>query len=702
MWTGRPRTVGRQPLGRGRLGLAEQFGHLGLDLGVEVGAQVLVVLGQPLDDLGAPRASAPPSAAPPLRPARRRARVVEVHLAELDVVLRGGGGDHGGPLGGRVGLALRLEQIGVRGGDPQLARVRDVQARRVRAVPELALEQQPGRRELAEVPPGAGLDEAELGRLLGVRAARPAPPRPDAARRRAGRGPARSRPGRRGSPDRRSSADRRGSPEPLRRSHRRGRRPRRPPRGRRPRGTHGHERPARGRAPAPGPRRRACPRRRGVRLPARRCAGRVRGVRCGLPGRGPGRRPTRAAAARRGGAGAGPCGRRRDDPPDDRCPAGGRRTACGPASSVGPTAAGLRGRGGHRRDGGPATADGRHVRTVTGGTAVLPLRPVHARNGPRPDDGRPHGRTLVLPLGTVATLGRSPDGRRSCHCGRSPWAVTGDAVLPLRTVATLRSGHRRDGGPATADGRRGRDGHRTGRRSCHCGRSPRSGRSPAGRRSCHDGRSPRWGRSPLRAIARSCHADRSRGAVTDGRGPATAAGHRGPDGPRPDDGPATTDAGHPGGGHPADGGPATAAGRRTLGAVTGRPSVLPRGVTAVGAVTGRTTVLPLRTVAAVGTVTRATVLPLRTIHRGRSPAGRSCHGGRSPRSGRSPDGRRSCHDGRSPVARDGPAPRDAGRAVGAATRGSTWLPARPVVTGETPAARGTASSAAGLLSTRRA
>ena len=267
-----------------------------------------------------------------------------------------------------------------------------------------------------------------------------------------------------------------------------------------------------------------------------------------------------------------------------------------------------------------------------------------ARGGPptrgSPDpaaaaDGGPHGRRTGAgrsgrspdgrARGPPARCGRSPWGRRSCHCGRSPVrpvtlrtavAATGRAGLPAscgrsprgrrschvaaRSSRPLRTVAAADGGPATAGGRPAgavaaagapeRCGRSPcGRRSCHCGRSP-VGRSPCGRRSCHvtrggrtcgrspadghpaDGgpatsaaRSPRCGRSPCGR--RSCHASPRRPVTLRPR-PTAADGHPA------DGGPATADD-RRWDGHPADDGPASRAGHPTLRTVTLRTTVLP-------------------------------------------------------------------------------------------------------------------------------
>ena len=239
----------------------------------------------------------------------------------------------------------------------------------------------------------------------------------------------------------------------------------------------------------------------------------------------------------------------------------GRRTAGGPASDrAAPPAAG----DGRPGDGGPATADG------------------------RPWAGHPADAVAPLAAGAAgrSPCGRSPCGRRSCHCGRRSCRC--GRAAPLRPV-TLR-----DGGPATADGRRWAghpadggpaDAHPAAARPAAADGRPRAGR--------HCGRVRRCGRSPC-----------GRGRPAGG-GPATARRSPAADGRPAGDGPATAD-GRPWAGHPAGDGPATADGH-------------PAGDGPATAAAGGRSRGPDRC--------------------GRSPWGRrSCHCGRSPRCGRSPCG----------------------------------------------------------------
>ena len=328
----------------------------------------------------------------------------------------------------------------------------------------------------------------------------------------------------------------------------------------------------------------------------------------------------------------------------DGRPAGpaGRRTADGPASS----AAGRRAAAdGHPADGGPATAAGRPCGRSPCGRRSPPLRTVAAAGG-HPADGRPGDdgpatadgrrcgpvalRTAVLPLRAVARCGRSPCGRRSCHCGRSPRAA----------------GHPADGGPATrraarptaADGRPA-DGRRCGGR--HCGRSPCGTAVLPLRTVALRAVALRTAVLPLRTVAAAAVALRHGRLRTVTLRTAVL--------PLPRGDPTAAD------GRPADDGPATA--RRAP-----RP---------LRAVTLRTAVLPLRTVAG-GPVAR----------------------GAPDRCGRSPCGRRSCHcDAHAE-------PPTAAVAAGRRLR-TTVLPAGPVVTGRTAAAGRRATAGTVALRARR-
>ena len=69
---------------------------------------------------------------------------------------------------GQAGLAMSacLQARGICGGDPYLHRVRGVEGGWVGPSPELALEQQAGRGDLAQVAPGPCLDETQFGCLF--------------------------------------------------------------------------------------------------------------------------------------------------------------------------------------------------------------------------------------------------------------------------------------------------------------------------------------------------------------------------------------------------------------------------------------------------------------------------------------------------------------------------------------------------------
>src|SRR4051794_37535936 len=134
---------------RGRwLDLAEQFGHLGLDVLVEALPETVGVLGELLDDL------------------RSLAQVAVELVLEVDELDPGavngsgevvgvGSGDGGEPGSGTLLFALRLEEIGVGRGQTHAPRVAGVESRRVGTAAEGALQDQARRGVLAEVAAGA-------------------------------------------------------------------------------------------------------------------------------------------------------------------------------------------------------------------------------------------------------------------------------------------------------------------------------------------------------------------------------------------------------------------------------------------------------------------------------------------------------------------------------------------------------------------
>ena len=66
-------------------------------------------------------------------------------------------------------LALRLQQIGIRGCQPQPGGICGRERRRVGAAPQRALEHEPGRGLFPQVDPGTRLDDAQFDGLIRVR-----------------------------------------------------------------------------------------------------------------------------------------------------------------------------------------------------------------------------------------------------------------------------------------------------------------------------------------------------------------------------------------------------------------------------------------------------------------------------------------------------------------------------------------------------
>src|SRR4051812_34340718 len=141
---------------RGRwLDLAEQFGHLGLDVLVEALPETVGVLGELLDDL---------------RSLEQVAVELVLEVDELDPgavngsgeVVGVGSGDGGEPGSGTLRFALRLEEIGVGRGQAHAPGVAGVERRGVGPAAEGALQAQAGRGVLAEVAAGARLHHPQL------------------------------------------------------------------------------------------------------------------------------------------------------------------------------------------------------------------------------------------------------------------------------------------------------------------------------------------------------------------------------------------------------------------------------------------------------------------------------------------------------------------------------------------------------------